>query len=72
MVGYLVARASKNRVSQVANDDIKGALSLLQLGSCIVYDEMQAGICEGLLVGLQVLLTEVADYLRTQALIIGP
>ena len=51
-MSYLVARASENGVSQVSNDDIEGALSLLQLGPCIIYNEMQAGICKGCLVGL--------------------
>lgn len=62
-LAYLVAGAAEDGVGQVANDDIKGAVVLLQLGARVVDDQVHARICEGRLVGLQVLLAEVAHNL---------
>ena len=53
MQAHLVAGAALQRVSQVANDDVKKALSLLQLGLGVVVDQHQAWVIIGSLVLLR-------------------
>ncbi len=60
----LVARAAEDGVGQVADDDIEGAVVALQLSARIVDDQVHARVREGRLVGLQVLLAEVAHHLH--------
>ena len=63
---YLIAGATIYRVSQVCNNDIKGALALLQLSFGIIIDQLQLWIRKSFLICFQVQVAEVADVLLGQ------
>lgn len=70
-VSHLVTRPTKDWVCQIADDDIKSARIVLQLLSGIINDQLKALVSKGILVGCQVLSTEVADNLQTTGTVLN-